>query len=155
MSSPEPQFKGISSSALSLLMGLFSNLHMTTGKTMTLTIRTFVGEAVSLLSSTLSMFVIALLWRSKCLLISWLQSLSSMIMETKKIKSVIAFAFSTSICYEVRGAEAIIIVFWMLNFKPAFSLSSFTLIRRPFSSSSLSAIRMVSSAHLSLLIFLQ
>ena len=61
MSSPEPQFSDISSSALSLLMGLFSNLYMTTGKRMTLTVQTFVGEVVSLLSSTLAMFVVALL----------------------------------------------------------------------------------------------
>ena len=89
----------------SLLMGLFSNLYVTTGKTMTLTIRTFVGEMVSLLSSTLSMFVVALLRRSKCLLMSRLQSLSSVIMETKKIKSVTAFAFSPSICHEVMGRK--------------------------------------------------
>ena len=58
-----------------------------------------------------------------------------------------------SICHEVMGADAMILIFWMLNFKPAFSLSSFTPIKRLFSSSPLSAIRMVSSAYIKLLIF--
>ena len=57
------------------------------------------------------------------------------------------FYFSPSICHEVMGQDAMILVFWMLNFKPAFSLSSFTFIKRLFSSSSLSAIRVVSSAY--------
>ena len=61
---------------------------------------------------------------------------------------------SPSVCHEVMGLDAVIFVFWMLSFKPAFSLSSFTSIRRLFSSSSLSAIRMVSSAYLRLSIFL-
>ena len=61
---------------------------------------------------------------------------------------------SSSICHEVMGPDAMILVFWMLGFKPAFSLSSFTLIKRLFCSSSLSAIRVVSSAYLRLLIFL-
>ena len=58
------------------------------------------------------------------------------------------------ICHEVMGPDAMILVFWMLSFKPAFSVSSFTFIKRLFSSSSLSAIRVVSSAYLRLLIFL-
>ena len=62
--------------------------------------------------------------------------------------------FSPSICHEVMGPDAMILVFWMLSFKPTFSLSSFTFIKRLFSSSSLSAIRVVSSAYLRLLIFL-
>ena len=62
--------------------------------------------------------------------------------------------FSPSICHEVMGLDALILVYWMLSFKPAFSLPSFTLIKRLFSSSSLSAIRVVSSAYLKLLIFL-
>ena len=61
---------------------------------------------------------------------------------------------SPSICHQVMGPDAMILVFWMLSFKPTFSLSSFTFIKRLFSSSSLSAIRMVSSAYLRLLIFL-
>ena len=91
---------------------------------------------------------------SKHLLISWLQSPSAVILEPKKIKSVTVSIVSLSICHKVMGPDAIIIVFWMLNFKPAFLLSSFTIIKRLFSSSSLSAIRAVSSACLRLLIFL-
>ena len=64
------------------------------------------------------------------------------------------FHFSLSICHEVMVPDAMILVFWMLSFKPAFSLSSFTLNKRLFSSSSLSAIRVVSSAYLRLWIFL-
>ena len=62
--------------------------------------------------------------------------------------------FPRSICHEVMGPDVMILVFWMLSFKPAFSLSSFTFTKRLFSSSSLSAISMVSSAYLRLLIFL-
>ena len=69
----------------------------------------------------------------------------------KKIKSP---TVSPSICHEVMGLDAMILVFWMLNFKPTFSLSSFTFIKRLFSCSSLSAVRVVSSAYLMLLIFL-
>ena len=64
------------------------------------------------------------------------------------------FHCSPSTCHEVMGLDAMILVFWMLSFKPAFSLSSFTFIKRLFSPSSLSAIRVVSSAYLRLLIFL-
>ena len=74
---------------------------MTTGKTIALTRCTFVGKVISLLFNMLSMFVRAFLPRSKYLLISWLQSLSAVIVETKKIKSVTAFTFSPSICHEV------------------------------------------------------
>ena len=64
------------------------------------------------------------------------------------------FIVSPSICHEVMGPDAMIFVFWMLSFKPTFSLSTFTFIKRLLSSSSLSAIRVVSSAYLRLLIFL-
>ena len=74
-----------------------------------------------------------------------------MILEPQKIKSD---AVSPSICHEMMGQDAMIFVFWMLSFKPTFSLSSLTYIKRLFSSSSLSAIRVVSSAYLRLLIFL-
>ena len=73
----------------------------------------------------LSRFAVAFLPRSKHLLISWLQSLSTVILEPKKIKSVTASTFFPSICHEMRGLDAMILVFWMLSFKPAFSLSSF------------------------------
>ena len=106
---------------------------------------------MSLLFNTLSRFVIAFLPRSKRLLISWLQSPSTVILEPKKIKSVTASMSYPSICHEVMGQDAMIFIFWILTFKPAFSLSSFTLIKRLFSSYSLSAIRVVSSAYLWLL----
>ena len=124
---------------------------MTTGKTIALTRRTFVGKIMSLLFKMLSKLVIAFLLRSKCLLISWLQSPSAVILEPRKIKSV---TVSQSLWQEVMALDTMIFVFWILRFKPAFSLSSFTFINRLFSSSSLSAIRVVSSAYLRLLIFL-
>ena len=127
---------------------------MTTGKTIDLTRRTFVDKVMSLLFNMLSRLVITFLPRSKRLLISWLQSPSAVILEPKKVKSAIVFIVSSSICYEVMGPDAMILVFWMLSFKPTFSLSSFTFIKRLYSSSSLSAIRVVSSAYLRLLIFL-
>ena len=94
-----------------------SHLYMTTGKTIALTIWTFVSKVMSLLFSMLSTFVIALLPRSKCLLISWLQSPSAVILEPKKIKSVTVSIVSPSICHEVVGLDAKIFIFWMLNFK--------------------------------------
>ena len=127
---------------------------MTAGKTIALTRQTFVGKGMSLLFNMLSSLVITFLPRSKCLLISWLQSSSAVILETKKIKSATVSTVSPSICHEVMGPDAIILVFWMLSFKPTFPLLSFTFIKRLFSSSSLSAIRVVSSAYLRLLIFL-
>ena len=95
-----------------------------------------------------------LLLRSKRLLISWLQSPSAVILEPRKTKSVTVSTVTPSISHEVMGSDAMISVFWMLSFKPTFSLSSFTFIKRLVSSSSLSAIRVVSSAHLRLLMFL-
>ena len=130
------------------------HLYMTTGKTIALTIWTFVGKGMSLLFSTLSRFVIAFLPKSNHLLISWLQSPLTVILEPKKRKSVTASSFSPSICHEVMGPDDMMLVFLILSFKPVFSLYSFTLIKRLFSSSSLSAIRVVSSAYLRLLIFL-
>ena len=77
--------------------------YMTTGKTIALTIQAFVGKVMSLLFNILSRFVIAFLPRIKHLLISWLQSLSVVILEPKKIKSVTVSTFSLSICHEVMG----------------------------------------------------
>ena len=102
----------------------------------------------------LSRFVIVFLPRSKCLLISWLQSPFMMILEPKKIKSITASMFSPSICHEVTEPDAMILVFWILSFKPAFWLFTFTLIKRLFSSLLISAFRMVSSEYLRLLTFL-
>ena len=109
---------------------------------------------MSLFFNMLSRFIIAFLPRSKCLLISWLQSPSAVILEPKKIKPLTVSIVSPSICHEVMGPDAMILVFWMLSFKPAFSLSSFSFIKRLFTSYSSSAIRVVSSAYLRLLIFL-
>ena len=106
-----------------------SHPYMTTGKTIALTRRTFVGKVISLLFNMLSRFVIAFLPRSKHLLISWLQSPSAVILEPKKIKSVTVSAVSPSICHEVMGLDATILVFDLLSFKPAFSLYSFIFIR--------------------------
>ena len=106
-----------------------------------------------LLFNMLSKLVKAFLPRSKCLLTSWLQSPSAVILESKKIKSLTVSTVSPTICHEAMGLDAMILVFWMLSFKPTFPLSSFTFIKRLFSSS-LSAIRVVSSAYLRLLKFL-
>ena len=78
-----------------------SHPYITTGKTIALTVWTFVSKVMSLLFNTLSRFVIAFLPRSKCLLISWLPSLSTVILEPKKRKSVTTSTFSPSICHEV------------------------------------------------------
>jgi len=102
----------------------------------------------------LSRLIIAFLSRSKHFLISWLQSPSAVILEPPKIKSLTVSLVSLSICHEVMGLGAMILVFWILSFKPTFSVSSFIFIKRLFSSSLLSAIRVVSSAYLRLLIFL-
>ena len=84
---------------------------MTTGKSTALTRWTFVGKVMSLLFNTLSRLVIAFLPRSKCLLISWLQLLSIVILEPKKIKSLTVSIFSSSVCPEVMGLDAMILVF--------------------------------------------
>ena len=97
---------------------------MTTGKTIALTRRTFVGKVMSLLFNMLSRLVIAFLPRSKCLLISWLQSPSTVILEPSKIRPDTVFSVSPSISYEVMGPDAMIFIFWMLSFKPTFSLST-------------------------------
>ena len=126
---------------------------MTTEKNIAFTMvlsRWFVSRAVSLLFNILSSLVIAFLPRSKHLLFSWLQSPSAVILEPKKIKAIIV---SPSICHEVMGPDAMIFVFWMLSFKTALLLSSFTFIKRLFSFSSLSATEVVSYAYLRLLIF--
>ena len=84
---------------------------MTTGKTIALTIQTFVGKVMSLYFSMLSKFVIAFLPRSKHLSISWLQSPSAVILEPPKVKSVTVSIVSPSICHEVMKSDAMILVF--------------------------------------------
>ena len=136
---------------------LWSNFHLYTWppeKSKALTRQTFVGKVMSLCFNMLSRFVIGFLLRSKHLGISWLQSPFAVILEPKKIKSVTVSIVSPSICHEEVGPDAVILVFWMSSLKSPFSLSSFTFIKRLFSSSSLSAIMAVPSAYLRLLIFL-
>ena len=123
--------------------------YMTTGKIIALVRWTCVGKVMSLLFNMLSIFVIVFLPMSKHLFISWLQSPSEVILEPKKINSLTVSIYlpwsNGTGCHDLG-------FFWILSFKPAFSLSSFTLIKSFFSS--LSAIRMVSLVYLRLLIFL-
>ena len=114
-----------------------SHPYMTTGKTIALTRQTIVGKVISLLFNMLSRFVTDFLPRSKHFLISRLQLPFAVILEPKKIKSVTVSIVSPSICHELVRPDAMIFVFWMLSFNPAFSPSSFTFIKRCFSSSSL------------------
>ena len=130
-----------------------SHPYMTTGKTIILTRQTCVGKVISLLFKY-AKFVIASLPRIKCLLISWLQSPPAVILQPKKIKFVTVSIVSLSICHEVMGLDAMIFVLCVLSFKPDFSLFSFTFIKKLFSSSLLSAIRVVPSTYLRLLIFI-
>ena len=132
-----------------------SHPYMTTGKTITLTRWTLVGRVMSWLFNMLSRLVIAFLPRSKCLLVSWLQSPSAVILDpppthTHTNKITHCFHYFPSVCHDMMRPDAMILVFWMLSFKPVFSLSSFTFIKILFSSSLLSAISVVSSAYLML-----
>ena len=95
----------------------FSHSYMTTGKTIALTRWTFVGKVMSLLFNILSSLVKAFLPRRKHVLISWLQSPSAVILDPKRIKSVTVSTVSPSICHEVMGLGAMILVFPMLSFK--------------------------------------
>ena len=131
-----------------------SQLYLTTGKTIALTIQTVVGKLMSLIFNMLSRLVIAFLWRREA-------SFNFMAAVTihgyfGAQESKICPCF---LCFPIYlpwrdGTRYHDLHFWMLSFKPAFSLSSFTFIKRLFSSSSLSAIRVVSSTYLRLLIFL-
>ena len=119
-----PQFKSINSLAVSLLYGpTVISIH-DYWKNHSFDYKTFVSKVMSLLFNMLSRLVTAFLSRSKCLLISWLQSPSAVILELKKRKSVTVSIVSPSICYEVMEPDAMIFVFSMLSFRPAFSLSS-------------------------------
>ena len=102
----------------------YHSLYVTTGKTIALTRWTFVGKVKSLLFNMLSRLIITFLSRNKHLLISWLQSPSAVILEPGKIKSGTVSTVFPSICHEVMGPDAMILGFWMLSFKPTFSLSS-------------------------------
>ena len=92
-SSPTPQLESIASLVLSLLMIQLSHLYMTTGKIIALSIRTFVIKVMSLLFNPLSRFIIAFLPSCKCLLVSWLQSPSTVSLEPKKIVSLCFHCF--------------------------------------------------------------
>ena len=93
-----------------------SHLYMTNGKTIALTRWAFVGNVMSLLFNMLSMFFIAFLPRNKCLLISWLQSPSAVILELKKLKSAIVSIVSPSICHEVMGPNVMMFIFLNVEF---------------------------------------
>ena len=90
-----------------------SHSYMTTGKIIVLIIQNFVGKVMSLLFNRLSRFVVAFLPRSRHLLISWLQPLSTVILETKKVKYVIVSIVSPSICHEVMEPDAMMFVFFL------------------------------------------
>ena len=126
-SSPTPQFKSILQYSAFFMVQLL-HPYMNTGKTMALTIWTFVGKVMSLHFNMLSRLVIAFLPMSKHLLISWLQSPSTLILEPKKIKSLTVSVVFPSICHEVMGLDAMILVFecWVLSqlFHSPLSLSS-------------------------------
>ena len=137
--SPTPQFKSINFSAVFFMVRL-SHSYMTTGKIIALTmimtmdygLWTFVSKVMSLLFNMLSRLVITFLPKSKHLLISWQQSPSAVILEPKKIKSLTVSIVYPSICHEVMGPDAMILVFCMLSFKPAFALSSYLLLANTF-----------------------
>ena len=117
-------------------LSLWSNSHIHTWllkKTIALTRKTTVSKVMCLLFNMMSSLIIAFLPRSNHLLISWLQSLSAVILEPKKI---VCHVFHCVLIFwqEVMGPDAMILVFWMLSFKPDYPLSSFT-FKRLFSSS--------------------
>ena len=127
---------------------------MTTGKkNIALTRQIFVGKVMPLLFNMLSRLVITFLPGSKHLIISWLQSPSAVILEPKKIKdSHCSHCFPICLPWS-DGTKCHNLSFLNVEFEPTFSLSSFTFKKRLFNSSSLSAIRVVSSAYLRLLVF--
>ena len=111
-------------------MDQFSHPYMMTGKGIALSRWAFAVKVMSLIFNMLSRSVIAFLPRSKCLLISWLQSPSAVIFDAQENKICHGFHCFPIYLHEVMGLDAMILVFWMLSFKPAFSLSSFTFIKR-------------------------
>ena len=150
-----PQHHNLNPSILQSQTSLWSNSHICTRllEKTALTIWTFVGKMMSLLFKMLSGFATAFLTRSKHLLNSWLQSPSAVILEPPKNKVCHCFLF-LSFLFAIKWWNRMPwSVFWMLSFKPAFSLSSFTFTKSLFSSFPLSVIRVVSSAYLRLLIF--
>ena len=135
---------------------MFQTLHpyMTTGETVALTRRTFVSKVMSLLFNMLSRLVTAFLPRSKCLLLHGCSHHLQWFWSPRKSNLSLFPLFPHLLAMKWWDWMPSSQFFWMLNFKPAFSLSSFTFIKQLFSFSLLSAIRVVSSAYLKLLIFL-
>ena len=127
-----------------------SHLYMTTGKS--LTIWTFVDKVMFLLFTMLPRFVLSFLLRHKGLLISWLQSLSAVILEPKKRKVYHCFHFAPFYLQWNDGKRCHGLSFLNAEFQASFSPSSFNLIKRHLSSSSLSAIRVISFVYLTILI---
>ena len=125
-----------------------SHLYMAPEETIALTIQTFVGKVMSLLFNMLFWFVVAFFSRKKCLLISWLQSFSTVFLEPKKMRSDTVSIFPIQLPWS-GGPDAMILILWIF-LKLTFSVSSFTFIKRLFSSSLLPATRVVSSAYLRL-----
>ena len=91
--------------------------YMTTGKTIALTMQTFASKVMSLLFNTLSRLIIAFLPRSKGLLISWLQSPSTVILEPQKTKSLTVSTVFPSLCHEEMQLDAMILLFWYFSIK--------------------------------------
>ena len=148
--------------AFCLLTVQLSQAYVTTGKSISLTIQTFVSRITSLLFNTLSRCVIPFLPRSNHLLISWLKSPSTVILEPKRRKSITTSSFSPSICHEVMGLDAIIYFLKILliySFKsvlspPHLPTSGSSLVLLFFKLEWYHLIRVVSSTYLRLLIFL-
>ena len=130
----------------------FSHLYMTTGKNIALTIQTFVGKVMSLILYAVYFCHCFTSKEQVSFNFKTAQWPSTVNLELKKIKSVSASVVSPSISHEVIGPDSMILVFWMLSFTPAFSLSSFTFIKRFYNSSLLSLIKEVSSAYMRLLV---
>ena len=129
-----------------------SHPYVTTGKTTALTRWTIVGKVMSLLFNTEVCHIFSSKEQGSFNFIAVVTLFSNFGAQENKVCH--CFHCSLSLCHEVMGPDAMILVSRTLSFKPAFSLSSFTFIKRLFSSSSLSAIRVISSAYLRLLIFL-
>ena len=146
-SPPAPQFKGTNSSALRILYSPALTIIYDHWKDHSLDYMDLCWQS-DIFAFQQSRSVTTFLPRSNRLLISWLQSPSAVILEPKKRKLVTASTFPPSIYHEVMGLDAVILVFLIFSFKSAFLLSSFTFKR--LSSSSLSAIRVVSSTYLRL-----
>ena len=130
-----------------------SHIYMTTGKLIALTIWSFASKVVSLLFNMPSRFVIAFLSRSRHLLISWLQSSSTVILEPKKIKFVTVSTIPIHL-HEMMGLDVMILVIWMFSFKLAFHSPLSSSSRGSLDPLCFFAIRVVSSIYLRLLIFL-